>query len=178
LSISTAPRIIVDLTNMTVLAGATATLRVTANGSGPLTYQWQLNGVPISGATADSLTLTSVTGQESGSYQVIVQNSFGEAESSMVSLNVMAPNSLKISPLDANQFKLTFAGVPLQNYVVQYSSNFSGGWVFAGYATADATGTVVFMAPRSGPSTFYRFAPAGASSQTPSASAKLMNSGL
>ena len=44
------PLIISQPGNQTVKVGQTATFSVTATGTGPLTYQWYVNGVPISGA--------------------------------------------------------------------------------------------------------------------------------
>ena len=49
--------------------GSSLTLTATANNGAPFTYQWQLNGTPISGAT--STTYAAIT---AGSYNVIVTN--------------------------------------------------------------------------------------------------------
>jgi Immunoglobulin I-set domain len=51
-----APLIISQPGNQTVTAGQTATFSVTATGTGPLTYQWYVNGVAISGATSSTYT--------------------------------------------------------------------------------------------------------------------------
>ena len=45
----------------TVCAGDPATLSVTASGTGPLTYQWRKDDVPISGETDSTLHITAVT---------------------------------------------------------------------------------------------------------------------
>jgi hypothetical protein len=155
------PAIGIDLTNMTAVSGASVVFQVQASGTGPLSYQWLWNGTVVPGATSNSLALTSVTGQQAGTYQVVVQNAFGTAESAEVSLNVVASNTLRIDPANAGQFKLTFAGVAGQTYTVQSSTNFTASWIKAGTATADSSGTVVYLAPPSGPSTFYRIAPIG-----------------
>jgi hypothetical protein len=68
--------------NQTVAVGANPTFTVTATGTAPLTYTWQLNGGPIGGATSSSLTLSNVQASDSGgSYNVIVANDFGSATS-------------------------------------------------------------------------------------------------
>src|SRR5438105_15764846 len=46
-----APSIATQPTNQTVTAGQTATFTVMANGTAPLTYQWQKNGTNIAGVT-------------------------------------------------------------------------------------------------------------------------------
>ncbi|HOB99691.1 MAG TPA: autotransporter-associated beta strand repeat-containing protein [Verrucomicrobiota bacterium] len=63
-------------------AGATATFSVTAYGSVPLSYQWSLNGTPISGATSSSYTVTDVRAGEAGDYSVVITNPYGTANAS------------------------------------------------------------------------------------------------
>jgi len=78
----TAHHFIVNRRIQTILAGATATLRVKAFGSSPLTYQWQLNGTNITDATAATLTLTNVMAADGGPYAAIVSNNVGSVLSS------------------------------------------------------------------------------------------------
>ena len=59
-------------------AGGTATFSVTAVGSLPLSYQWSLNGTPISGATSSSYTVTDVRAGDAGNYSVLVTNPLGD----------------------------------------------------------------------------------------------------
>src|SRR5207302_7261588 len=47
-----APTITTQPANQTVTAGQTASFAVAANGTAPLSYQWQKNGANISGATS------------------------------------------------------------------------------------------------------------------------------
>ena len=49
-----APLIISQPGSQTVTVGLTATFTVMASGTGPLTYQWYVNGVPINGATSST----------------------------------------------------------------------------------------------------------------------------
>ena len=79
LTVSTAPvapTIITQPSNQTVTAGQTATFSVAATGTAPLTYQWQKNAAPITGATATSYT-TPVTnkGDSSELLREIVRSS-------------------------------------------------------------------------------------------------------
>lgn len=62
--------------NATKTAGQSATFSVTASSSdgGTLSYQWQKDGVDISGATANSYTIATLSTSEAGSYRVVVTN--------------------------------------------------------------------------------------------------------
>jgi PQQ enzyme repeat len=78
-------------TNQTVIVGRTATFAVTAAGTGPLTYQWQTGGVPISGATSPSYTTPPAKATDSGStFLVVVSNAGGSVSSSAATLTVAA----------------------------------------------------------------------------------------
>jgi pectate lyase/pectin methylesterase-like acyl-CoA thioesterase len=75
-------------------AGETVTVRVTAIGTPPPTYQWLKDGAPIPGATAQSLVLTDVQLSSSGSYSVVVTNTFGSLTSDPATLNVFTRGDL------------------------------------------------------------------------------------
>lgn len=62
--------------------GATLTLGMQMSASQPLTYQWLHNGVPISGATNASLTLSAMGMATAGSYTVTARNAVGTVASS------------------------------------------------------------------------------------------------
>jgi len=57
--------------------GTNATFQVGAIGASPLFYQWLSNGTNVAGATNATLTVTNVSAQNAGSYQVTVSNAFG-----------------------------------------------------------------------------------------------------
>lgn len=54
-------------------AGARVAFTVVAAGDGPFTYQWRRDGVPISGATASTLTISNMSPNKVGSYDVQVR---------------------------------------------------------------------------------------------------------
>jgi alpha-tubulin suppressor-like RCC1 family protein len=81
-----APIILVQPANQSVLLGGNAAFSVTANGSPPLSYQWQFNGKNITGATQSTLDLADVTEANVGNYRVEVSNAFGVTISSNAAL--------------------------------------------------------------------------------------------
>jgi hypothetical protein len=84
-----APTITTQPVSQTVTAGQTATFAVVAAGTAPLSYQWQKNGVNITGATAASYTTPATTTSDNGSaFSVVVTNTAGTATSSAATLTV------------------------------------------------------------------------------------------
>ena len=73
----------------TVVVGSSGSFAVSARGSLPLSYQWRLNGVDIPGATNAVLNLQSVRVDQTGYYNVVVQNAFGEAISAKAFVSVV-----------------------------------------------------------------------------------------
>jgi hypothetical protein len=61
--------------------GDAITLAVTATGSGPLSYQWQKDGVDLEGAIDASLVLNPVLEANAGSYTVVISNAAGSVTS-------------------------------------------------------------------------------------------------
>ena len=87
----TAPSITTQPANQTVSAGQTATFSVVATGTAPLSYQWQKNGVAITGATSSSFTTPVTTTADSGEqFRVVITNAFGSITSSVATLTVNA----------------------------------------------------------------------------------------
>ena len=82
------PVILAQPTNQTAVVGGTAMFMVAADGTPPLSYQWNFNGTNISGATNTSLTLTNVQLTQAGNYAVQVSNVLGLATSSNAILTV------------------------------------------------------------------------------------------
>jgi len=81
-SIKTQPK------SQTIKAGASVVFRVTAQGTGPFTYQWFFNGYAITGATKSFLSLSKITGAQAGDYQVFAQNSVSITQSDIATLTV------------------------------------------------------------------------------------------
>ncbi len=86
-----APTILTKPQSQTVTAGTSVTFRVAANGTTPLSYQWQFNGNDLSGANVASLTLNNVQSSDAGNYSVTVSNAVGVATSADATLTVNPP---------------------------------------------------------------------------------------
>jgi len=86
-----APTITTQPVNQTVTEGQTATFGVVAGGTAPLSYQWQKNGVNITGATGSSYTTPATVTTDSGStFDVVVSNTAGSVTSAAAKLTVNA----------------------------------------------------------------------------------------
>ena len=104
-----APSITTQPLGQSLGLGTSATLTVVAAGTSPLAYQWSKNGTAITGATSASLTFSSLSASDAGSYAVVVSNALGSVGSSAASLTVISPPTITIQP--ANQ--TVIAGAPL-----------------------------------------------------------------
>jgi len=71
------PFLLAAPTNQVTYPGGTVTLRVTGDGSGPLTYQWRYGDFDIPGATNASLTLENLRATLAGEISVRVSNGQG-----------------------------------------------------------------------------------------------------
>jgi alpha-tubulin suppressor-like RCC1 family protein len=84
----TPPYIVHQPVGATALRGGSATFTVLARGSLPLNFQWRFNGADIPGATNATLTLSNVSYDQIGYYDVAVSNTFGKIVSAKVYLAV------------------------------------------------------------------------------------------
>jgi len=100
-----APSITTQPASQTVTAGQTGSFSVAATGTAPFTYQWQKNGVAISGATSSSYTTPATTTSDNGAqFAVVVSNTAGSVTSSAAILTVnAAPVAPSITAQPASQ---------------------------------------------------------------------------
>jgi Immunoglobulin domain len=135
-----APTLVSQPANQTVTAGQPATFSVTATGSGPMTYQWFKNGVPISGANSSTYTTPPTgTGDNGATYSVSVTNSSGTVMSTVATLNVQAAAALAKSLVPSN-------ATPPYNATVNLVPTFSGGTAVigsTGVGSSDITASAV-----------------------------------
>ncbi|MDB6016774.1 MAG: Immunoglobulin I-set domain protein [Pedosphaera sp.] len=77
-----APSIVTQPQSQSVNVGTNVSFSVSAAGTGPLSYQWLLNGTNLNGATSAALNLNNVQVSDSGIYSVVVTGSYGPAATS------------------------------------------------------------------------------------------------
>lgn len=85
------PSIVTQPRKVNTGIGSSFTLTVGAEGAAPLSYQWLLEGEPISGATESSFTVPTAARLDSGNYSVLVSNLLGSATSDVVRVRVVEP---------------------------------------------------------------------------------------
>jgi hypothetical protein len=70
---------------------------VAASGTAPLSYAWQRNGAPITGATSPTYTLASAALADNGAqFRCVVSNAFGVATSNAATLTVTSSNGAPV----------------------------------------------------------------------------------
>jgi hypothetical protein len=122
-------------TNLVALAGASATLAVTATGSN-LLYQWRFNGASIAGATNATLNFASIQSAQAGTYSVAVWNTSGGGISSNAAVTVLLPVFITAQPLSQtgpSGTNVTMSVAAVGNGTLRYQ------WFFNSNAVAGAT---------------------------------------
>jgi hypothetical protein len=118
------PSITIPPTNLAIISGSNAVFSVAADGSAPLSFQWQENGVNmtnngrITGATSDTLTIFNASTNDNGSYSVFISNVVGSTNSAAATLTVLVPPVITSATNAAGKqgtfltFLLTATGTP------------------------------------------------------------------
>ncbi len=130
------PIILAPPQNVTVNEGESASFQVSATGTPPVLYQWRFRSAPLTGATNTTLTLTNVTLDHAGAYDVAVFGPSGSTVSAPATLFVIKQPVIHVPPL--NQLvrptsNATFRVVATGNGTLRYQ------WRFNGVAIPDAT---------------------------------------
>ena len=98
LTVLVPPTIVTQPQSVTLLAGGTAALDVTATGTGPLEYQWYFDGIALPGATNSALTVSPFASANAGAYQVVVTNLWGVTTSAVATLTQAFPPAFVVQP--------------------------------------------------------------------------------
>ncbi|MBI4622734.1 MAG: immunoglobulin domain-containing protein [Verrucomicrobia bacterium] len=119
---NTLPVLTTQPAGQTVTAGAAVTFAAAASGTPAPAFQWRKNGTPIPGATNATLTLTSVTIADAGTYTVVATNAAGSAISAEATLTV---NSGPVGAARLSNLSVRAAMAAGQTLIVGFSM--SGG---------------------------------------------------
>ena len=92
------PVIVVQPRGQLAGAGEIVTLEATAAGQAPLSYQWQLNGTNLPGATGATLLIASAQVANSGDYTLVVTNRLGLINSRPATVTVVEPVMILVQP--------------------------------------------------------------------------------
>src|SRR5207248_1060587 len=145
-----APSITTQPANQTVTVGQTATFKVVAAGTAPLSYQWQKNSTAISGATSASYNTPAMASADNGAqFRVVVSNVAGNVTSNAATLTVNAAGTMPERKSDADSKRVTVgetatdkvvaAGAAPLSYQWQKNSTAISGATSASYTTPATT---------------------------------------
>jgi photosystem II stability/assembly factor-like uncharacterized protein len=96
--------------SQTVVGPTNVTFTVTASGTAPYYYQWQLNGTNIQNGNGPTLSLPNAVRADDGVYSVFVSNTYSGIQSSNAVLTVfLAQRFGQPQVLPGNQIRLLFA---------------------------------------------------------------------
>jgi hypothetical protein len=126
------PGIVTQPTNITALANSTVTFTVVAEGSSPLSYQWQKNGTNVAAnGNSSAYTLGTIQPSDAGSYNVVVTNAFGSAASVAATLTVVSqapiittqPAQVVVPTNSDATFTVTATGVAPLSYQWRFNNS-------------------------------------------------------
>jgi hypothetical protein len=146
--------------SVAVVVGDTASFTVLAGGSNPLSYQWKLvsggttNNVTgsVTGANTPTLTFTSATFAQAGTYIVTVTNAFGVTNSALATLTVNPPPVVTIGNLRSRVDNVNYAPTNTTSFftttgtVTTYNNMTSGSVNYEFFMQDNTGGIAVFWA--------------------------------
>ena len=134
------PVITIQPDSQTVTVSSNVTFNITADGVGPLSYQWQFNGTNLDGAVATNYDLTDVTTNNAGDYTVVVSNAGGSVTSSVAALTVLLPMPPPPPAITIQPISQTVAeGTPVELSISATGDGLSYQWLKDGRMISGAT---------------------------------------
>jgi len=112
--------------SQTVYQGNNVTFSSAAIGTPNPTYQWRFNSGNISAATNSSYTVTGVSTNNAGNYDVVASNASGSVTSQVAVLTVLTSQATLSGPLVTNNtFQMSVSQVSGLSYIIQGNTNLS-----------------------------------------------------
>ena len=128
--------------DQSVLLGSNASFQAEVSGTPPLSFQWQRSGTNLAGATAPTLSFTTVQPAAAGNYQLFISNAYGSVTSAVARLTVREPFAAPLLlgglMVGNGTFQFQVTGPIRTNYVIWRSSDLrtwtpvSTNWVIDG----------------------------------------------
>jgi hypothetical protein len=140
-AVTEAPVILAQTESFTATNGEPLALFVSAIGTPPLIYQWQLNsnnlsdGGNILGSSTNALNLGIASTGDLGSYDVVITNAYGSVTSSVIALDVAFSFQGVTEAVSGSTNAVSFSWqtTPGANYQVQYTTDLaSTNWISLG----------------------------------------------
>ena len=98
------------------IGGGAVTLSAAPTGTGPVAYQWLLNGMVVTNATSGTLALPGSTPSNAGAYSLVASNALGSIASLTAALSFFG--DLRFNSSNA---EVTLAGPPGASYLVDHA---------------------------------------------------------
>lgn len=128
------PAIVVQPLAQSIIMGNSATLAVTASGTGSLNYQWRKNGTNIAGATNPALIISNTQSSDVGDYDAIVSAGTNSVASKVAAVQVYSrvgvigavSNNFAVAPALTNYTtNATFFDIPEVSTILTTNTNTS-----------------------------------------------------
>lgn len=139
--------------SQTNYAGHDVSFTVTASGTPPFGFQWEkggaslFNGGAISGVNTNTLLIAPTATTDSGSYQVVVNDNFGDSVTSSVAVLSIVPVPQLSASFGMSNLTLTASGaIATSSYIVQASTNLAStnGWVPIQTNVVASDGSIIY----------------------------------
>ena len=140
----TRPSITAQPASQSIAVGHTATFKVVATGSAPLSYQWMKRGANIAGATSASYTTSAATSADNGStFQVKIRNSAGQVTSTAATLRVTSTLAVTTTTLPGGTVgKSYLTSLQASSGTKPYTWSLSAGTLPTGLSLVSSTGVI------------------------------------
>src|SRR5262249_744996 len=99
------------------LLGSNVAFHVSATGTPAFGYRWELNGVPVTGGTNETLTISSVQSNNVGAYRAGVTNAGGAVTSLVATLAIVSSPDFLWARKVTNGTAPNFAAISHGQYV-------------------------------------------------------------